>query len=191
MEEWIMKGKILILLGLIMVLSLSGCVTAKVVERERVDQEISGNQGYLKGNVPSASVESRSTTRQYIKVDVELPPYKTQKETGDKEIWGNEGYLSGGPQPRALKPTAIFPSRPSPSVSKEEQYTPAKSTVIKTKPTLTNYVVKKNDSLWKIAQRPDVYGDGNKWTKIYQANKDKIKNPNKLRPGIILVIPQD
>jgi len=49
------------------------------------------------------------------------------------------------------------------------------------------YVTKKNDSLWKLAQ--DTYGDGRKWKNIYRANKDKIKDPNKLKPGIKIVIP--
>ncbi len=42
------------------------------------------------------------------------------------------------------------------------------------------YTVKAEDSLWSIAQ--EVYGDGFKWTTIYEANKTLIKSP-----GIILV----
>lgn len=45
--------------------------------------------------------------------------------------------------------------------------------------------VKKNDSLWKLAQQ--YYGDGSKWTKIQQANNGI--NPNSLRIGQQLVIP--
>jgi 3D (Asp-Asp-Asp) domain-containing protein len=47
--------------------------------------------------------------------------------------------------------------------------------------------VRKNDSLWKIAKR--VYGQGSKWRIIYQANSQKIKNPNVIRAGQVLVIP--
>jgi LysM domain len=50
------------------------------------------------------------------------------------------------------------------------------------------YVVKKGDSLWKIAK--NVYGDGSKWRQIYNANKRTIgANPNKLKVGQKLVIP--
>ncbi len=49
------------------------------------------------------------------------------------------------------------------------------------------YVVKKGDCLWNIAKM--FYGDGSKYTIIYNANKDKIKNPNLIYPGQILVIP--
>ena len=49
------------------------------------------------------------------------------------------------------------------------------------------YTVKKGDSLYKIAVQ--YYKDGNKYTKIYEANKDKISNPNKIRIGQVFVIP--
>lgn len=45
---------------------------------------------------------------------------------------------------------------------------------------LDTYTVKAGDSLWSIAQ--EVYGDGFKWTAIYEANKTLVKSP-----GIILV----
>ncbi len=49
------------------------------------------------------------------------------------------------------------------------------------------YVVKSGDSLWAIAKK--YYGDGAKYTKIYNANKDNIKNPSLIYPGQKLVIP--
>lgn len=49
------------------------------------------------------------------------------------------------------------------------------------------YTVKKGDCLWNIAKA--YYGDGSKFTKIYQANKDKIKNPNLIYPGQVFLIP--
>ena len=49
------------------------------------------------------------------------------------------------------------------------------------------YIVKKGDTLWKIAE--DVYGDGKKWKNIYSLNKECIKDPNKLKAGTRIVIP--
>lgn len=49
------------------------------------------------------------------------------------------------------------------------------------------YIVQKNDSLWKIAAKE--MGSGHRWKYLYELNKDKIKNPNKLRAGTKLVIP--
>ena len=55
---------------------------------------------------------------------------------------------------------------------------------------LKSYTVKKGDSLWAIAKRADVYGDGSKWQTIYNANKSVIgKNPNLIKPGQKLVLP--
>lgn len=51
----------------------------------------------------------------------------------------------------------------------------------------TNYTVKSGDCLWNIAKK--IYGDGSKYTKIYEANKDKITNPNLIYPGQVLTIP--
>ena len=45
------------------------------------------------------------------------------------------------------------------------------------------------DSLWRIASYDFIYGDGNLWRKIYEANKDKIKDPNVIIGGQILLIP--
>jgi hypothetical protein len=51
------------------------------------------------------------------------------------------------------------------------------------------YVVKAPNSLWRIAKFPEIYGRGAHWTKIYKANKDQIKNPNRIYPGQKLKIP--
>lgn len=49
------------------------------------------------------------------------------------------------------------------------------------------YTVKEGDSLWGIAKAH--YGDGSKYTKIFNANKDKIDDPNSIHPGQKLTIP--
>ena len=49
------------------------------------------------------------------------------------------------------------------------------------------YTVKTGDCLWNIAKA--LYGNGAKYTKIYEANKDKISNPNLIYPGQVLTIP--
>lgn len=54
-------------------------------------------------------------------------------------------------------------------------------------PKAKTYTVVKGDCLWNIAKK--FYGDGSKWTKIYNANKSKIKNPNLIYPGQKLTIP--
>ncbi len=50
------------------------------------------------------------------------------------------------------------------------------------------YEVKGGDSLSKIAKH--FYQDANAWPKIFEANKDVLKDPNKIFPGQKLKIPQ-
>lgn len=49
------------------------------------------------------------------------------------------------------------------------------------------YTVVSGDSLSKIARHE--YGDAAKWHAIYEANRDKIKNPDLIYPGQVLTIP--
>ena len=53
--------------------------------------------------------------------------------------------------------------------------------------TARTYTVKRGDCLWKIAKQ--FYGSGAQYTKIYNANRDKIKNPNLIYPNQVLTIP--
>ncbi|HET8622733.1 MAG TPA: LysM peptidoglycan-binding domain-containing protein [Gemmatimonadales bacterium] len=50
------------------------------------------------------------------------------------------------------------------------------------------YTVVKGDSLSKIAQRE--YGKASQWKRIYEANRDQIKDPDLIHPGQVLRIPQ-
>ena len=47
---------------------------------------------------------------------------------------------------------------------------------------------KPGDNLSKISKQ--FYGDANKYMKIFEANKDKLADPDKVRAGIELIIPQ-
>jgi nucleoid-associated protein YgaU len=49
------------------------------------------------------------------------------------------------------------------------------------------YTVVAGDTLSKIAKRE--YGDPSKWQRIYEANKDTIKNPDLIYPGQTFRIP--
>ena len=49
------------------------------------------------------------------------------------------------------------------------------------------YTVAAGDSLSKISKK--VYGDANQWKRIFEANRDLIKNPDLIHPGQKLKIP--
>ena len=182
----------------ILLISFSGCVTVEKVVRERVDQDISGNQGYIQGASPSPA-QAETKTREYIDVKVEVPTLgeikknmerrNTQEQaqgraqSRDRGIAGNKGYIISNrgfeeELPPVYKPTPITETTESPG-----SYEKAESAE-----TPKTYKVKEGDSLSKISKK--VYGKASKWTTIYEANSDKIKDPNKLKTGIVLVIPE-
>ena len=51
----------------------------------------------------------------------------------------------------------------------------------------TLYVIQKGDTLWKIAEI--YYKDGSRYTEIVAANKEVIKDADKIYPGQTIVIP--
>jgi nucleoid-associated protein YgaU len=55
-------------------------------------------------------------------------------------------------------------------------------------PSQETYVVQAGDSLSAIAQR--FYGDANAYMRIFDANRDKLDNPDMIHPGQELVIPR-
>ena len=50
-----------------------------------------------------------------------------------------------------------------------------------------SYTVKKGDTLSKISKQ--FYGDANAYKKIFDANRDQLKDPDKIQPGQVLRIP--
>lgn len=53
--------------------------------------------------------------------------------------------------------------------------------------TVTYYEIQKGDSLWKVAEK--AYGNGSKYTAIFEANKEVIKDPDLIYPGQKIRIP--
>jgi nucleoid-associated protein YgaU len=49
------------------------------------------------------------------------------------------------------------------------------------------YTVQPGDNLSKISKQ--FYGDPNKYMKIFEANKDKLSDPDKIKAGMDLLIP--
>lgn len=55
---------------------------------------------------------------------------------------------------------------------------------------MDSYPVGKDQSLWSIAGRPEVYGNPYKWLLLYHANRDQIFDPDLIYPGMILLVPR-
>lgn len=72
----------------------------------------------------------------------------------------------------------------------EEGESVMEEVVIEETPVAKQHVVKKGECLWWIAEYEDVYNDPFMWPLIYNANKDKITNPDLIYPGQELNIPR-
>ncbi|KQZ59371.1 MULTISPECIES: LysM peptidoglycan-binding domain-containing protein [unclassified Lysobacter] len=56
-----------------------------------------------------------------------------------------------------------------------------------TAPSDQTYTVEKGDTLSHIAKQ--FYGKANKWNAIFEANRDQLDDPDKIKPGQVLKIP--
>lgn len=98
-----------------------------------------------------------------VKVKINLKQYRAY---GTKTVTVQPAKTSGGTA------TATVKAAPRPTT---------------TAPKAATYTVKSGDCLWNIAKKQ--LGNGADYTKIYNLNKDKIKNPNLIYPGQVLTLP--
>ncbi len=136
---------------------------------------------------PSVAAESRAKTRQVIEANVEMATL------GELDPW-RVRKASAPLVPAAFAPSAAVPVEVSvPQETNLEETAPVATPIVSTEPEVksepvsTTYKVKSGDTLEKIAAT--VYGDAGQWRRIYDANRDVMKSPNRLYPGQKLVIP--
>jgi nucleoid-associated protein YgaU len=55
-------------------------------------------------------------------------------------------------------------------------------------PEMETVIIKRGDNLWRIAR--GAWGKGIRWSTIYQANTDQIRNPHWIYPGQVFVMPK-
>lgn len=75
----------------------------------------------------------------------------------------------------------------TPEPTMETATTPAVTATTSGDKTYTEYTVQKNDTLQKISQK--VYGTTKKWQILYNENKDVLKGPDKVYPGLVIKVP--
>ncbi|MDD3274327.1 MAG: LysM peptidoglycan-binding domain-containing protein [Candidatus Omnitrophica bacterium] len=157
--------------------ALSGCVARTYnLTRDRVDQELSvtsGNRGYIMGQPPAESGD-RKTTRTIKVFEFELGPSNKTKTSCPAVT----PLATSANEPKMVEETA-------PVEVFEE--TAVVTSVETTAPATEKYTVAKNDTLQKISMK--FYGTTRKWMKIYEANKNTLKGPDKVYPGQVLEIP--
>lgn len=175
---------------------LNGClIRTYTVTKDRPDQEVSGNQGFLSGQAPANYQQPKKfTQRRYKFFEVELQsPLKIEhlkeppKALGENTVNAPDvvsqdigEVLQEGFEPKTRSTIIDMPEVEAPS---------APLTVKSNLP--GTYIVKEGDTLQKISARPEIYGTHKQWVKIYKANKDRLKAPDRIKPGQELIIPRD
>ena len=80
----------------------------------------------------------------------------------------------------ALAPAAnVATTTPAENAELDQPLTPVDSSV----------VIRRGDTLWHISKR--VYGQGIKYTTIYKANDEQIRDPDMIWPGQVFTLPQE
>ncbi len=86
-------------------------------------------------------------------------------------------------------PAAAQPTTASDAPAAEPAQTTAADVPLEpVAPVGRTYIVRKGDTLYALARR--FYNDERRWRDIWQANRDKLPDPNRLAVGMTLVIPQ-
>lgn len=55
----------------------------------------------------------------------------------------------------------------------------------------TTYTVRRGETLPQISARTEIYNDSTLWPIIYRANRDQIRDPKRLWPGQVFMIPRN
>lgn len=105
---------------------------------------------------------------------------------------------SPGPRPKAETMVADKPAPATPEPGKRRAAAPAQSAAPAEPvdqpgsvfvPEISTAKITRGDNLWFISRR--TYGDGRRYTVIYDANQEQIRDPDLIYPGQIFVLPKD
>lgn len=86
------------------------------------------------------------------------------------------------------EPVAVAPAAPPPPPPPPPEPIPEKSTFDGKVYRVGKASDRKDGTLWEIAAI--VYGNPQKWQRLWRANKDRIKNPDRIVPGMVLIVPE-
>ncbi|MGX5776618.1 LysM peptidoglycan-binding domain-containing protein [Methylorubrum zatmanii] len=111
------------------------------------------------------------------------PPRPERRAEPDRTA--SSGAASGATsQGNGERTASVTPGRPeagaaAPGTAAGTAYVPEVSTAR----------ITRGDSLWQISRR--IYGKGNRYTVIYDANQEQIRDPDLIYPGQMFVLPKD
>ena len=177
------RGLLFLLIGIF----IAGCsARTYTVVRDREDQQLAGNLGYISGT-PPVEVKDRSdvrTTRTTYVLEFKTPTAQQQDAEAEALI-GEAEEIAERARQASIEARRVAPA---PKPAPQPQKVTAPKPPVATQPVYTEYTIEKNDTLQKISMK--FYNTTRRWMSIYEANKDRIKDPNKIKPGTVIRIPQ-
>lgn len=178
------------------VTGLSACETKRytvkgyIEDKERTDQELSGNSGYLMGQ--GAPIAERKKTRKVFVLETTKRPDEVTEIKEESTTTIKEGAATQAPETVETPASSSVTEPARLNIPKIETIMPTESQTqlasLADGESL-QYTVEKDDTLQKISKK--FYNSYSKWMKIYEANKDIIKNPDILQPGLTIRIPKE
>ncbi len=162
---------------------------AKTVVMDSVDYDDAGNIVFSGRSKPEANVN--------IFIDNALEGTAKASPEGKWTYTGTASVLPGPHQLRvdAIDANGIVMSRvelpflreaaTKVAAAEEAQDAVAENQATASDP--TRFVIQPGNSLWKVSRL--MYGAGTKFTIIYEANKDQIRDPDLIYPGQVFVVP--
>jgi nucleoid-associated protein YgaU len=102
----------------------------------------------------------------------------------------SSGQTTVAEQPAQTKEpaAATAPQKETTQQSQDTVAATAPATVSPAVPKDGRIVIQPGNNLWRISRV--LYGDGKKFTMLYEANKDQIRNPNRIYPGQVFRTPE-
>jgi LysM repeat protein len=163
-----------------------GAIVDLMREGERLDRVVADESGdfvMVPPRLPAGSYE--------LTLNARLPDGTVASSKQGVTVTINEVRASSGAAqsrteyvPETASP-ATPPPRPPLKAAKPQENAASQPTQVAAAPKMK--VVSRGDSLWRISRI--TYGDGTRYAVLYRANRDRIRDPNVIRPGQILLLP--
>lgn len=127
---------------------------------------------------PAAKTPEQAQPRSATPSEPQTTPAPPQAGTAPRDI---AGAAASAESSRPSSPSAANDSRARAAVATDRS-----NTVVV--PNIDTRVVIRGDNLWQISRT--TYGHGIRYTVIYKANRDQIRDPDLIYPGQIFVLPK-
>lgn len=153
----------------------------------------------LRARAPDGTIMQSSRTMPVTIAEAAPPPVRvTAAAKPPEKPDGKSDVVASLPAPRLASTSAARPKLMGTPRPRAMARMPAGATVASASPAEVfntapaeaggSRVIARGDSLWALSRL--AYGDGNRYAVIFNANREKIHNPNLIYPGQTVVLPQ-